>query len=151
MARDGDLTLLEGHAEILGSEAYKGRQRVMKTYIYASVATVLCVASASPASARCIGPNWLWCNGCAVNTAVTMPKNTTCFLNSNAFAGMVSVRILSKPRNGFAGTASDYRVAYKPNENFVGKDSFSYEATYNDNSLKHHKSIVNMEVTVTEK
>lgn len=105
-------------------------------------------ASFSDAEARCRHPRIGWQFGKSTTTLWSTDEDSVCTSRSLYPDTIERIEILSKARHGMAGTSGPYSVAYKPDHNYRGSDTFSYSVISNSNARKGAGQVARVTVFV---
>jgi hypothetical protein len=124
-------------------------KRLTGTHLLPALALALGLPGTAPALAqgRCFIPVQL-CEGCTVNTIMSVAQNGRCTVEQMTFpGGLVSLRVTRKAQNGIAVTSVNaYGYVAKPG--FTGQDAFSVEIKFKSAAGVVQTTNVNYTVTV---
>ena len=120
--------------------------RLFAMVLIASVA--LLAAAADALAGPCTG-RFRFCDNCVSQIQVVTRKNTSCHINYWIGDGAIFSQRVTKRGNGIYGTANSTSGAYQPKPNFVGKDSFAVEISYQRGATRFTTTL-QADVTVTE-
>lgn len=113
------------------------------------MALVLTLGGSAPALAqgRCFIPVQ-FCDGCTINTVMSVAQNGRCTVEQMTFpGGLVSLRVTRKAQNGIAATSVN-AYGYSPKPGFSGQDAFSVEIKFKTSAGIVESTNVNYTVTV---
>jgi hypothetical protein len=118
-----------------------------KTCAIAATIAVM-IASSSSAEAGCHHPNTGWKFGKSVSALWSTDEDGVCTSRSLHPENIEKIEITAKPKHGMAGSSGPDSVAYKPDHNFRGRDTFSYAVISNSNAGKGAGRIARVTVFV---
>jgi hypothetical protein len=96
-----------------------------------SALTGLDPASAQLRNTQCRKPAFRFCNGCAVPINIAVKAGGTCVFNLFPGNGrLLGSTIVTRPKHGNWGQASESRFAYQVRPNASGSDYFEVEIRY---------------------
>jgi hypothetical protein len=101
----------------------------------ALVTIVSLYSACARAQERYCATRFAFCDGCDTFTAISVQTGHVCTINyqMNRFSTVSAIfgqKVVVRPRSGIYGTANETSGAYKPNDGFVGNDSFVVDITY---------------------
>jgi len=120
--------------------------RLSATILIASAASVATLADAL--AGPCTG-RFRFCDNCATQISVVTRKNTACQISYWITNGAIFGQRVTRRGSGIYGTANSTSGAYQPKPNFVGKDSFEVEISYQRGTTKFTTTL-QADVTVTD-
>jgi hypothetical protein len=85
------------------------------------------------AQERGCATRFAFCDSCDTFTTITVQPGHVCTVNYQARFNVTAIfgqKVVVRPRSGIYGTANETSGAYKPNDGFVGNDSFVVDITY---------------------
>jgi len=120
--------------------------RLLATAAIASAALLATIADAL--AGPCTG-RFRFCDNCVSRISVVTRKNTPCQIRYWINNGAIFSQRVTKRGSGIYGTANSTYGAYQPRPNFVGKDSFAVEISYQRGVTKFTTTLL-ADVTVTD-
>jgi hypothetical protein len=123
--------------------------RGARFFAMALIASAAFLATAGAARAGPCTGRFRFCDNCVSQISVVTRKNTPCQINYWITNGAIFSQRVTKRGSGIYGTANSTRGAYQPKPNFVGKDAFAVEISYQRGATKFTTTL-QADVTVTD-
>jgi hypothetical protein len=124
--------------------------RLGHTIRMALIAVASIYASDAGAQSRGCASRFSFCAGCDTFTTISVQTGKVCTIRySTGFTGgaIFGQKVVVRPRGGIYGTANETFGAYKPNDGFVGSDSFQVDIEFErfgQRFVTHLKANVNV-------
>jgi hypothetical protein len=113
----------------------------------AFIAIASIYASDAVAQSRGCATRFTFCAGCDTFTTISVQTGKVCTIRYRTAGAIFSQKVVVRPRGGVYGAADETYAAYKPNDGFVGSDSFQVDIEYEKSgqrAVTHLKATVNV-------